>query len=149
MPKMMNILVAEDDENDVLLLLRALQKISVGDIVNVCRDGVDAVGYLQGEGEYQDREKFPFPDVIITDIKMPRKSGFEVLRWLREHPECHVIPLIVLSASNDYKDVSQAYREGANCYLKKPGSFAELQHLLKALFDFWSLCEKPQVPEKC
>jgi CheY-like chemotaxis protein len=145
----MHIMVAEDDENDVLLLLRALKKIGMGDSVNVCRDGVDAIEYLQGRGQYDDRQRHPFPNVIITDLKMPRKGGMEVLRWLREHPECHVIPLIVLSSSNQYRDVSDAYREGANCYLKKPSSFEELQHLMKALFDFWSLCEKPEVPEVC
>jgi CheY-like chemotaxis protein len=145
----MNILVAEDDDNDVLLLLRALKKIEVADAVNVCRDGMEALDYLQGCGEYADRQKYPFPNVIITDLKMPRKGGMEVLRWLREHPECHVIPVIVLSASNQYRDVSEAYRQGANCYLKKPSSFEELRQLLKALFDFWSLCEKPEVPKNC
>lgn len=143
------ILVAEDDENDVTLLLRAIQKGGFQNPVHVCRDGEQAILYLQGEGDYSDRTEFPFPNIIITDLKMPRKGGLEILQWLQDHPECHVIPVIVLSASSENRDISAAYRLGANCYLKKPGSLDGLQKLVKFTLDFWSVCEKPEVPERC
>jgi CheY-like chemotaxis protein len=143
------ILLAEDDENDILLATRALQKIGSANSVQVCRDGEEATLYLQGAGRYSDRCQFPFPRIVISDLKMPRKGGMEILRWLKNHPACHVIPFIILSASNEPNDVRDAYRAGANCYLKKPSSFEQLQQLLKATFDFWYLCEKPEVPSKC
>jgi len=144
--KPLTILLAEDDENDLYLLKRALQKIGIPHSVHICRDGEEATNYLQGSGTYSDRGQFPFPSIIITDLKMPRKSGFEILRWLNDHPECHVIPVIVLSASNEPQDIKEAYRAGANCYLMKPSKFDDLKKILRVTFEFWSLCERPEIP---
>lgn len=143
------ILVAEDDENDVALLLRAVKKGGFNNPIQMCRDGEEALEYLRGAGRFSDRSEFPFPNIIITDLKMPRKGGLEILKWLMDHPECHVIPVIVLSASNENSDVSAAYRLGANCYLRKPNTFDGLQRLIKFTLDFWSVCEKPEVPGRC
>lgn len=149
MDEPLTILLAEDDENDILLVTQALKKIGFTESVYICRDGEEATLYLEGGGRYSDRRLFPFPSIIITDLKMPRKGGMEILQWLKDHPECHVIPVIILSASNEPNDIRDAYRAGANCYLKKPSTFDQLQQLLKATFDFWSVCEKPEAPEKC
>jgi len=149
MEKELTILLAEDEENDVFLVERALQKLGFVECVFICRDGEEATQYLQGTGPYSDRAAFPFPSIIITDLKMPRKGGFEILRWLKDHPECHVIPVIILSASNERRDVREAYREGANCFLVKPSSFDALLALLRATFEFWSLCALPERPTNC
>src|SRR5689334_17716235 len=143
------ILVAEDDPNDVTLLKRAFLKNGINNPVHVCSDGEDAIAYLQGSGSYRDREKFPFPSILITDIKMPRRNGFEILQWLREHPECHIIPVMVLSASREERDVKKSYEMGANAYIHKPSSFAELVKLMQIASEFWSVCEKPALPDFC
>jgi len=149
MNRNLTILVAEDDENDVLLLKRAFSKNGINNPTHVSRDGADACAYLKGEGAYQDREKYPFPSIIITDLKMPRFSGFEILEWLKNHPDCHVIPVIVLSASRQEDDVKKAYQLGANAFLHKPSTSAELEKLVRTVADFWNMCEKPRLPTGC
>ena len=147
-PKLL-ILVAEDDPNDVLLLKRAFLKNGVNNPVHSCSNGEDAIAYLQGKGEYQDRIKFPFPTMLITDLKMPRAGGFEILQWLRAHPECHVIPILIFSASRDVEDVRRAYQMGANAYLNKPSKSEELQNMVRIVSEFWTICEKPPLPKDC
>ncbi len=142
----LTILIAEDSENDALLLQMALKRAGIKERVYVVADGVEAIAYLRGEGKYKDRSKFPFPNVLFTDLKMPRMSGFEVLEWLRSHPECFIIPVIVLSASQLDDDIRKAYQLSANAYLVKPGKFEDLQKILKLAFEFWDKCEKPTPP---
>jgi CheY-like chemotaxis protein len=149
MNRNLTILIIEDDPNDVVLLKRALSRENINNPVQVVHDGKEALHYLQGEGKYHDRTEFPFPSVIFTDLKMPRMSGFDVLDWLKKHPECSVIPLIILSASKMEADVRKAYQMGANAYLVKPGSIGELQEMVKTAYNFWALCEKPPMSGKC
>jgi CheY-like chemotaxis protein len=144
------ILIAEDDANDAFILQRSLKKAGILNPVQMVSDGQEALDYLRGVGKYGDRHAFPFPGVIITDLKMPKVDGFEVLKWLDRHPECGVIPSIVLSASAIERDVVRAYQEGANCYLQKPSGQDELTHMLKLLFDFWNICKIPRLTtSKC
>jgi CheY-like chemotaxis protein len=143
------ILIAEDDPNDSLLLRRAFQKNGIENPVHICEDGAMAMSYLRGEGIYADREKYPFPRAIITDLKMPRCSGFELLEWLDSHAECSVIPIIVLSASAEDKDVKRCFELGANCYFQKPSNFGELCELVKLNHDFWTRSVLPAIPKKC
>jgi CheY-like chemotaxis protein len=143
------ILLAEDDPNDTLLLRRAFTKNGLDLPVHVSSDGSDAIAYLQGAGAYANREKYPFPRAIITDLKMPRCTGFELLEWLQKHPECHVIPTIVLSASAEDRDVKRCFQLGANCYFQKPSSFAELCELVKVNQQFWTHAKLPNIPKKC
>lgn len=139
------ILIVEDDENDVLLLQRALRKSGVKSPIHVVRDGQEAIDYLLRKGPYEDREKFPYPDVIFTDLKLPRKNGFELLDWLRNNPVYQVIPILVLTSSRDLKDIRHAYYLGANGYLVKPSGVAELEAMMKVTWDFWCTCEIPQM----
>lgn len=143
------ILVAEDDENDVFLLQRAFKKTGVDLPCYVCKDGGEAMAYLKGEGKFADRVAHPFPRVLITDLKMPRCSGFELLRWLHDHPECDLIPKIVLSASAVPDDVKLAYHLSANCYFRKPTSFDELVELVRLVQAFWVRAELPELPKNC
>jgi len=142
-------LVVEDDENDVFLLQRAFKKTGLNLPVHACRDGADAMSYLKGEGKYSDRSTYPFPRVLITDLKMPRCSGFDLLRWLHEHPECNLIPKIVLSASAAMEDVKLAYQLGANCYFRKPVKADELIELVTVAQTFWMKAELPPLPKNC
>lgn len=141
------ILIVEDDPNDLLFLQRALKKNGITNPVCTLPDGEEATAYLSGIGKYADRHQFPFPRVIILDLKMPRKSGLEVLEWLKEHPQYRVIPTIVLTSSKLNEDVARAYGLGANSYMVKPSSFDDLKHLIKMAYDYWSLCLKPEVTE--
>lgn len=134
------ILIVEDDPNDVLLMKRALAKTGIDNPAQVVPDGERAVEYLTGTGPYADRQKFPFPGLILTDLKMPRMSGIELLKWLKHNPHYRVIPTIVLTSSMEKSDIQQSYFYGANSYLVKPGSFEELQKMMSTIFEYWFMC---------
>jgi len=138
------ILILEDDPNDVILLKRALQKNNIRNPIQVLSDGAEGVKYLSGKEEYADRTLHPFPKFIIMDLKMPRMGGLEVLEWLREHPQYRVIPTLVLSSSKLPVDILTAYKLGANSYMVKPGNFEELQTMIRNVYEYWSLCTKPE-----
>ncbi len=143
------ILIAEDDENDAFILQRALRNAGFHNPFHISPDGADVIRYLKGEAPYHDREKFHFPRIIITDLKMPNIDGFELLEWLKNHEHCNIIPRLVFSSSQQPQDVSRAYRLGANSYLLKPATFEELVEQLKVVLRYWNLCQKPQVPSRC
>lgn len=137
------VLIAEDDENDAFLLRRAIAKVDPLATFHIVDNGADAIAYMKGDGKYADRDKYPFPRVLITDLKMPKFNGFELLAWLLEHPDCNVIPKVVLSASNQTEDIVKAYQLGANIYFKKPGRYEELVTFVELNFRMWSLAELP------
>src|SRR5436309_14383558 len=114
------ILIAEDSENDAELVRAALKRARVTNPTQIVPDGECVIAYLKGEAPYGDRTKHPFPRLLILDIKMPRLNGFEVLSWIRDHPECAVIPVVIMSSSRDDRDVTKAYQLGANSYMTKP-----------------------------
>ena len=145
----LTILIAEDGEDDAFFLRRAMRKLGWTNPVQILTDGGEVLNYLKGEGKHHDRAQFPFPSVLFMDIKMPRVNGFEVLQWLRDHPECKVIPVIMFSTSGRPEEVERAYQLGANAYIVKPTTNEELQEILRSTFDFWSHCAKPPVPAHC
>jgi CheY-like chemotaxis protein len=148
-PKIMTVLIAEDDDDAIHLLEAALASIQCQHAVRIVRDGQQALDYLQGKGQYQDRKAFPFPDVLVIDLKMPVVSGLEVLWWLSKHPECNVLPTMVFSTSSQPSDIKRAYDLGASAYFVKPIDFDELKRILASTFDFWGKCVKPPMPPKC
>jgi CheY-like chemotaxis protein len=137
------VLIAEDDVNDAVLLQRTLKKLGLITQVHIVRDGAEAIEYLEGHSKYTDRSIYPFPTIIITDLKMPRLDGFDVLQWLHERPECSIIPTIVWSSSAQQSDVTKAYKLGANCYLQKPADLNVWEQKIALAFNFWEACEKP------
>jgi CheY-like chemotaxis protein len=141
--KNFTMLLFEDDDNDAFLLQRALKKADINNPVQRVRDGQEGIDYLSGVGQYRDRSQFPFPRVVLLDLKMPRKSGMEVLEWMKSHPEFKVIPTIIFTASKEQQDVARSYGLGANCFVTKPSKFEDLEHLVRILHEFWGLCEKP------
>lgn len=143
------VLIVEDDENDVYFLKKGLVLEGMGDQIQIVSNAFEAVQYLQGDGQFFDREQFPFPSLIFADLKTPRRDGFDLLEWLRNHPECSVIPVIVFSGSKKDADIRKAYEMGANAYMAKTANFDNLRAMLKATAKFWALCEKPHVPYKC
>jgi len=120
------ILMVEDDENDILLLRRALKKEGVTLPIQVATDGLAAIQYLEGKGEYSDREKYPLPCLVLLDLKLPRKNGLEVLSWVRGREDLKDLPVFMLSSSGEDKDRSEAERHGVEVYRVKPVSLEEL-----------------------
>lgn len=139
------ILIIEDDLNDQFLITDAFKKLQTAAKVQIVNNGAEAIAYINGDEKFADRELFPYPTIIITDLKMPVKDGFAVLEFLKNNPLWAVIPTIVLSASRDLDDIRKAYWLGASSYHVKPSSLEELRELLKALHDYWLRCEVPQI----
>jgi len=132
------ILLAEDEENDVLLLERAFEKAGLKHSLKIVRDGEQTIGYLSGRGIYADRKKFPLPFLLLLDLKMPGTDGFEVLQWLRREADFKRLLIVVLTSSNLQSDVDRAYELGANSYLVKPVSFDEMANLIQRFEIYWT-----------
>ena len=130
-------LVAEDNPDDALLLRRALEKAGIRARLKIVADGEEMLLYLQGRGAYTNRVTYPMPSLIILDLKMPRKSGLEVLEWIGNNMHLSVVPTIVLSASNLEADVRAAYNLGANTYFVKPTTFDELVETMRMVEIYW------------
>ena len=143
------LLLAEDDENDIVFFSEALeeasQKASVPIRLEVTRDGEQALCYLKGEGEFSDRKKYPFPQIIVTDLKMPLLNGLDVLAWLKEHDEYKRVPKILLSGSSEECDVDEAYRLGVNTFFQKPASLNDFRELVYYIVCYWAHTERPVI----
>ena len=133
MKPVLRILIVEDNADDVFLLTRAFKRIEWDPSFRVVCDGLEAVAYLEGHGDYGDRKTHPIPDLVLLDLNMPRWNGFEVLEWIRKHlPFPHLV-VHVLSASSRPSDVRRAYELGANSYVVKPTMMDELVAFVSAL----------------
>jgi CheY-like chemotaxis protein len=133
------ILHVEDDPNDVVLVGMAFRKSKLNATLVPATDGDQAVSYLKGDGEYADRRAHPFPALVLLDIKLPRKSGLEVLAWLRAQPNAALrrMPVIMLTSSNQAHDINTAYDLGANSYLVKPGDLSVLVEFARSIQHYW------------
>lgn len=137
------ILLVEDNEDDVLLTLRALRKNDVANRVVVARDGVEAIAALFGE----DGHEPPLPRLILLDLKLPRRSGMEVLRAVRAHPRTKLLPVVVLTSSREEQDLLDSYSLGANSYIRKPIDFEQFVETVRQLGLYWLVWnEAPPVP---
>jgi CheY-like chemotaxis protein len=132
-----SILLAEDEESDVMMFQLALKRGGMSFPVIITRDGQEAVDYLSGRQPYQDRTAYPLPSLIILDLKMPRLSGFDVLSWLNSSPDIKQIPAVVLSSSSYAQDIHHATQLGAREYYIKPHSVTELSRLLQTATTKW------------
>ena len=112
-------------------------------------DGEEAVRYLRREGKFSDPSQYPFPNLLMTDLKMPLMNGLEVLGWIRCHPECAELPVVMLSGSGLDKDVLEAHRLGVRAYFVKPSEFNELQRIVRLIAEHWAAAKAPELPERC
>jgi CheY-like chemotaxis protein len=136
------VLYVEDDADDFALLKLAGQKCGTPFSLQHAEDGEQAISYLNGASAFADREEYPFPDLVLLDLKMPRLDGFEVLEWIRGNPETMSLPVVVLAGSSFRADIRRALELGANSYAAKPGKFEELQVLIDQIADVWLAREK-------
>jgi CheY-like chemotaxis protein len=131
------ILLVEDERNDVFLLQYAFEAAGIGNPLQVVEDGQEAVEYLSGAGKYADRGQFPMPCLVLLDLKLPVKSGHDVLRWIQQQPALRLLVVIVLSSSRERNDVNTAYQLGARSYLVKPLSMSKRLELAEAIKQYW------------
>ena len=140
------ILLVEDRQDDILLVRRAFRKAGVPNPIEAVNDGEEAMAYLLGIGQYADRARFPFPTLVLLDLKMMKMNGFETLRWIRSLPAFKSLRVIVLTSSEDIFDVNKAYELGANSFLVKPVDFEHFVQISQALKGYWLWMSKaPEV----
>lgn len=128
-----SVLLVDDQENDSLLIKRAFERAGLGDLLQSVRSGFEAMSYLNGENPYHDREKYPLPVLVLLDIKMPAMDGFQVLNWIRSHPALGRLCVVMLTTSDEIRDVNKAYELGANSFLVKPLDFWNASDLYRSL----------------
>jgi len=130
------ILLAEDNDDDVLIMQSTFRKAAVPNPLQVVGDGEQAISYLKGQGQYSNRQQFPLPVVVLLDLNMPRKNGFEVLGWIRQEPNLKRTTVHILTASSRTVDVQRAFDLGANAYIIKPSKVDALVEMVKAWHTF-------------
>ena len=141
------ILLAEDDEDHSLLVRRAFARAKLVNPLHTVKNGEEAIAYLSGEGQYANRAEYPLPALLLLDLKMPKKNGFEVLTWIRQQPGLQGLRIVVLTSSDEVRDVNQAYQLGANSFLVKPLAFNEFVAVAEVIQGYWLFMSK--APELC
>ena len=131
------ILVVEDNPDDADLIKHAFRKAKLPHALHLASDGDAAIDYLAGQAPYDDRQRHPLPAVILLDLKLPRRSGFEVLRWIRDNPQTKHLPVVVLTSSGQDQDIRRAYDLCANSYLVKPVRTEALLDMVQSLNHYW------------
>ena len=137
------ILLVEDNLQDEMLTLRALRKANLANQVDVARDGQQALDYLFREGEFAGREGFALPTVVLLDIGLPRLSGLEVLERLRADARTAVLPVVILTSSDEERDRLESYEIGCNSFVRKPVDFAEFAETVARLGVYWLATNEP------
>ena len=130
------ILLVDDSENDLFLMSRAFEKADFKSPLQTVHNGEQAIAYLKGEGVYNDRNHYPLPMVMLLDLNMPMKNGFEVLEWVRNQPALKRLSIIILTASLRNEDVERAFDFGANAFLVKPSTLEQLTTMVRRLRDW-------------
>ncbi len=130
-------LLVEDNPADQQLTIRAFKKGKVNTNLQIANDGQEAMDYLYRKGKYADKKEYPWPDLILLDINMPRKDGKQVLREIRENPDLKTIPIVMLTTSDQDKDIIESYELGVNSYISKPVRINEFINVINKLEEFW------------
>ena len=141
------ILIVDDDANDQFLIKTAFREAGVHDTIYTVNDGAEAISYLKGNGKYANRDEYLFPSFVLTDLKMPKVNGFELLRFLKSNPQLIVVPTVVFTSSADRDDIKRAYLFGANAYHVKSQTLDGLCTQLKLVHQYWTSCEVPEIDQ--
>ncbi len=131
-----NILIADDDEDDIFFVVEALSKSRLANNVYCVRDGVELLDFLHKRGSYTE-ETAPTPDLILLDLNMPKKNGREALKEIKSDEQFEQIPVVILTTSDAEQDIVAAYKLGANSYINKPVDFDGLVDVMKVLQTYW------------
>lgn len=138
-----SILLVEDNPQDEMLILRGLRKINLANEVDVVRDGQQALDYLFRDGEFAGRSGPELPTVVLLDIGLPRLSGLEVLERLRADDRTRLLPVVILTSSDEERDRLKSYESGANSFVRKPLDFAEFAETVARLGVYWLATNEP------
>src|ERR1700674_3530429 len=141
------ILLVEDNEDDEALTFRALMKNNIGNQLVVARDGAEALDYLFATGQYSGRDMNAGPQVVLLDLNLPKVNGLEVLRQLRANERTKLLPVVILTSSNEEQDRLQGYENGANSYVRKPVDFNQFIESVRQLGLYWLILNE-QPPAK-
>ena len=131
------ILLAEDNEDDILLIRHASKKAGILNPLFVVRDGEAAIDYLRGTGKFASRAEYPLPSLLLLDLNMPGKDGYEVLEWIRSQPELRSLRVVALTIESDRDAVNRAYQLGANSFVVKSTDFKATIESFRLLKDYW------------
>ncbi|MGB2601552.1 MAG: response regulator [Candidatus Omnitrophota bacterium] len=137
------ILLVEDNQDDIDLTIRALKHNNITNEVVVLNDGEDALEYLFHEGKYSELEPGNMPAVVLLDIKLPKLNGLEVLKKLRSNERTKVVPVVILTSSQEESDVLNGYNLGCNSYVRKPVDFEQFSEAVRQLGLYWLLLNEP------
>lgn len=127
------VLIADDDSADVVAIQRILKQARLVNPIRVARDGSEVIDYLEGRGEFSNRTEYPYPALLLLDLKMPKTSGIEVLQWIQTRRDVPNLAIIVFTAVMDFNEIRQAYQLGAHSFLMKPPLLEDLLNLLSGL----------------
>jgi DNA-binding response OmpR family regulator len=142
----LRILLIDNDVNDQFLSQLALEKaLPAGSVVHAVHSGDEAVAYMIGEKEFSNREVYPFPSLVITDLHMPNGDGFDVLEFLQNNPAWNVVPRLMFSSSDDADDVRTAYMLGASAYHIKPLALSDMEARMRSIVEYWAGSQVPPV----
>lgn len=136
-PKPMTILLADDDEDDRMLIMDAIKENNFSDEIVFVEDGEELLDYLCNKGKHSDVRMAPKPNLILLDLNMPRRDGREALKEIKADPILKKIPVIVFTTSDSDKDISNTYELGGNSFITKPMSFTHLVKVIKEIHDYW------------
>ena len=142
------ILLVEDNPDDEALTLRALRKANVGNDVAVVRDGAEALDFLFGAGTHTGRDTSVMPQVVLLDLKLPKIDGLEVLRRLRADDRTKLLPVVILTSSDEELDRIRGYALGANSYVRKPVDFTQFAEAVRQLGLYWLVLNQPPPPPR-
>ena len=140
-------LVAEDDQDTQILIKRAFKKADLAPPIYFTNDGHETIRYLSGDGDYADRTRYPMPALLLLDLKMPLRDGFDVLRWIRAQAHLRRLVVIMFSGSSLEQDVEEAFNLGVNSFVMKPVSFSELLQVILAIHHYWFGCNHFPQPD--
>lgn len=137
-----DILMAENNEADIKIALRAFSRAKLKNNIYVVTDGQEALDFVYNKGKYQDKDKFPRPDLILLDIKMPKIDGFGVLERLKKDPLYCMIPIVILTSSENEKDIARSYNNGASSYITKPVDYESFVKAVDGFNFYWHIINK-------
>jgi CheY-like chemotaxis protein len=141
-----DILIVEDNIADVKIILRAFAELELKNNIYVVNDGQEALDFIHHQNKYQDQSRYPTPDLILLDIKMPKLDGFQVLERLKNDLQYNCIPVIMLTSSKDEEDVAKSYKKGATGFIPKPVNYKDFIKVIEGFNFYWRIINK--LPDK-
>ena len=131
------ILIADDDMEDIILIIEALKETRLKNNIQSVKNGEELLQYLLNKGTYSDKKKYPTPGIVLLDLNMPKKDGYEALKEIKENKHLKNIPVIILSTSNSLEDILRTYRIGANSFITKPANYVGMVEAMNNVQKYW------------